>query len=75
MGNRTLLDVLTGETALINANRAAASAETDVGVAAYTVLSAMGRLTANTIQGIAVRTIFLVVIDLAGTTITIYYLI
>ena len=44
LGNRTLIDVLSGETALINASSDAASAETDVAVAVYTLLSAMGKL-------------------------------
>lgn len=50
LGNRSLIDVLTGETALINANSDAASAETDVAIAAYSVLSSMGRLTADAIR-------------------------
>ncbi|NQV54647.1 MAG: TolC family protein [Rhodospirillales bacterium] len=47
LGNRTLNDILTAETQLINANSASASAETDVAIAVYTVLNKMGRLTAE----------------------------
>jgi len=44
LGTRSLIDVLAGETALINANSSATSAEADVAVAAFTLLSSMGRL-------------------------------
>lgn len=44
MDKRTLLDVLNGETALINARSDAASAEADVEIAVYTLLQAMGKL-------------------------------
>jgi len=44
LGNRSLIDVLSGETALINASSDAASAETDVAIAVYSLLAAMGRL-------------------------------
>jgi len=44
LGRRSLLDVLAGETALINSNSDAASAEIDVGIAVYTLLDAMARL-------------------------------
>nr|CRH05703.1 Putative outer membrane efflux protein [Candidatus Magnetococcus massalia] len=44
MNKRTLLDVLNGETALINAKSDAASAEVDVKIAAYTLLVAMGSM-------------------------------
>ena len=50
MGNRSLLDVLAGETALINAISAARSAETDIRLFAFTLLNAMGRLTLDTIK-------------------------
>lgn len=50
LGNRSLLDVLAGETALINANSDATSAETDVAIATYTLLQAMGRLKLDTIR-------------------------
>ena len=49
MGNRSLLDVLAGETALINAISAARSAETDIRLFAFTLLNAMGRLTLDTV--------------------------
>jgi adhesin transport system outer membrane protein len=48
-GNKTLLDVLTGETGLINAQADATSAETDVLISTFTLLNAMGRLTLNVI--------------------------
>ncbi|MEO5332116.1 MAG: TolC family protein [Magnetococcus sp. YQC-5] len=44
MDKRTLLDILNGETALINALSDAASADTDVIIAAYTLLQSMGVL-------------------------------
>ncbi|MBI3444534.1 MAG: TolC family protein [Magnetospirillum sp.] len=44
LGNRSLIDVLAGETALINAQSQAASAEADVVIAAYTVLAVTGSL-------------------------------
>ncbi len=44
LGNRSLIDVLAGETALINAQSQAASAEADVVIAAYTVLAVIGSL-------------------------------
>lgn len=44
LGNRSLIDVLAGETALINATSDAASAEVDVAQAVYRLLAAMGRL-------------------------------
>ncbi len=44
LGRRSLLDVLSGETALINASSDAASAEIDVAVAVFTLLDAMGEL-------------------------------
>ena len=44
LGNRSLIDVLAGETALINAQSQAASAEADVVIAAYTVLAVTGTL-------------------------------
>jgi len=44
MGNRSLIDVLSGETALINASADAAAAETDVAIAGYTLLAALGQL-------------------------------
>lgn len=44
LGTRSLLDVLNGETALINALADAVSAETDVSIAGFVLLAAMGRL-------------------------------
>lgn len=44
LGNRSLIDVLSGETALINASSEAVSAETDVSIAVYTLLTALGRI-------------------------------
>jgi len=44
LGRRSLIDVLAGETALINASSDAASAETDMAIATFKLLSAMGRL-------------------------------
>lgn len=44
LGRRSLIDVLTGETALINSNSEAVSAETDVALAVFNLLSVMGAL-------------------------------
>ena len=44
LGNRSLIDVLAGETALINASSDATSADTDVAIAVFTMLSVMGQL-------------------------------
>jgi TolC family type I secretion outer membrane protein len=44
LGERSLIDVLAGETALINANSDATSSHTDVALAVYSLLAAMGRL-------------------------------
>lgn len=44
LGTRSLIDVLAGETALNGANSSAASADADVAIAAFTLLSTMGRL-------------------------------
>ena len=44
LGRRSLLDVLSGETALINSSSDAASAEIDVAIAVFTLLDAMGEL-------------------------------
>ncbi len=43
-GRRSLLDVLEGETNLINAQSDAVGAEADLSIAAFSVLSALGRL-------------------------------
>jgi TolC family type I secretion outer membrane protein len=47
LDKRTLLDVLNGETALINARSDAASAEADVKIAFYTLMQTMGALSAD----------------------------
>lgn len=44
LGRRSLLDVLSGETALINASSDAAAAEIDITLAVFTLLDAMGEL-------------------------------
>lgn len=49
LGNRSLIDVLTGETELINATSDALSAEIDASIAVYDLLTAMGRLEVETI--------------------------
>ena len=50
LGTRSLLDVLNGETAYINALSSAVSAETDMAVAVFTLLQAMGELTADVFE-------------------------
>lgn len=50
LGRRSLIDVLAGETSLINANSDAAASEMDVSVAAYTLLLMMGRLDIGVIE-------------------------
>ncbi len=49
-GNRTLLDVLGGETALINAQADAIAAKIEVLISSYTLLSLMGGLTLDSIE-------------------------
>jgi len=49
-GNRTLLDVLGGETALINAQADAIAAKIEVLINSFTLLSLMGGLTLDTIE-------------------------
>lgn len=44
LGTRSLIDLLTGETTLINAQSDAAAAETDVALAGYQLLAAIGHL-------------------------------
>ena len=44
LGNRSLIEVLGGETALINASSDAASADTTLAIAIYTLLSIMGEI-------------------------------
>jgi TolC family type I secretion outer membrane protein len=50
LGRRSLIDVLSGETSLINANSDAASAETDVAIAVYKLLAATGKLELGAIR-------------------------
>jgi adhesin transport system outer membrane protein len=50
LGSRSLIDILSGETTLINARSDAAAAETELVLAGYRLLAAMGRLTAADIQ-------------------------
>ena len=47
LGNRTLMDVLAGETGLINANSDAASTETDLKLDAFRILNIIGLLNAE----------------------------
>ena len=49
-GNRTLLDVLGGETALINAQADAIAAQIEVLINSYTLLSLMGGLSIESIE-------------------------
>lgn len=49
LGKRTLIELLAGETALINAAADAASAEIDVSIAAFTLLGVMGNLSAEAV--------------------------
>ncbi len=44
LGNRSLIDVLAGETALINSNSDAAATETDIKLDVYRILNIMGKL-------------------------------
>jgi len=50
LGNRSLIDVLAGETALINASSDATSAETNVAVAVFTLLNVMGALSPDVVD-------------------------
>ena len=50
LGRRSLIDGLSGETALINANSDAASAETDVAISVFKILTATGKLELQIIQ-------------------------
>ncbi len=50
LGNRSLIDVLAGETALINASSDATSADTDVAIAVFTLLNVMGRINPKNIN-------------------------
>lgn len=49
LGNRSLIDVLAGETALINATSDAASAEIDVVQSVFRLLTSLGRLKADVV--------------------------
>lgn len=50
LGARTTLDVLNAEQELLNARSARISAEVDEGIAAYRILSTLGRLTATDLR-------------------------
>ncbi|MBO6884363.1 MAG: TolC family protein, partial [Marivita sp.] len=50
LGARTTLDVLNAEQELLNARSAQISAQVDQGIAAYRVLSTIGRLTATDLR-------------------------
>lgn len=50
LGNRSLIDVLSGETALINASSDATSADTDVAIAVYTLLNVIGAMTPDIVN-------------------------
>lgn len=50
LGTRSLIDILSGETTLINARSDAVAAETEYVLAGYRLLAAMGRLSAADIQ-------------------------
>lgn len=50
LGRRSLIDVLAGETALINASSDAASAETDVAIAVFRLLAIMGKLSVDDVK-------------------------
>ena len=50
LGKRSLIDVLAGETALINANADATAAETDVALDVFRLINLMGRLEAESVK-------------------------
>jgi len=50
LGKRSLIDVLAGETALINANSDATAAEIDVMLGVFRMLNIMGQLTADIVK-------------------------
>ncbi len=54
-GNRTLLDVLGGETALINAQADSIAAKIEVLINSFTLLSLMGELTIDKIELVSVK--------------------
>ena len=55
LGKRSLIDVLAGETNLINSQSDAASAESDVIIASISLLSVMGQLGAEVVSVVNVR--------------------
>jgi adhesin transport system outer membrane protein len=50
LGRRSLIDVLSAETALINASSDAASADTDIVLSVYKILNVMGKLTLEAVK-------------------------
>lgn len=50
LGNRSLIDVLAGETSLINASSDAAAADTNVAIAVYTLLNVLGSLAPDVVN-------------------------
>ncbi len=50
LGKRSLIDVLAGETALINANSDAAAADTDVALDVFRLINLMGKLEPETVK-------------------------
>lgn len=50
LGRRSLIDVLSAETALINASSDAASADTDIALSVYKILNVMGKLTLDAVR-------------------------
>ncbi len=50
LGRRSLIDVLAGETALINASSDATAAETGVSTSAFSLLAVMGRLSLDSVK-------------------------
>lgn len=55
LGRRSLLDVLSGETALISAQSNAASAEASIAISAFTLLQTMGKLNLDVIKSASAR--------------------
>ena len=50
LGNRSLIDVLAGETALINANSDATARETDVVISVFSIIAIMGKLETDVLK-------------------------
>ena len=50
LGNRSLIDVLAGETALINASSDAASADTDVAIAVFGLLNVINAVSVDVVK-------------------------